>query len=109
MQAPTLAQKTPYAYEWQPKDGEPSDATIAISAHPHNREPERVYFRADTAAEESGYAGDNDEPTGQRWYEVVNSSEEPDTWTGLVDGHDGPIFIVRIDASASSQQSATAA
>jgi hypothetical protein len=100
MTTPTLAQRTPYAQQWQPDDGEPCDTTIAFLAHPHDHSPMQAFVRNDASAVESGYAVDEDDglPSGRRWYEVVDFPDAPDTWADVVNGHDGPIFVVRICA-----------
>lgn len=95
-----LAQRTPYAEPWRAEDGEPADATIVLLAHPHDHQPERAFIRNDAAATESGYAvDDDDQPTGQHWYEITEFPEAPDTWATIAD-HNGPIFTVRICAPA---------
>lgn len=81
----------PHAHLYRAEDGEPGDRTIAILVRPRDHEPERVYWRADSIAGETGYeVGD-----GERWYEVAGApiDDEPLTWD-LLTLHDGPIFLV---------------
>jgi hypothetical protein len=74
---------------------EPTDKTMVAILHPRTREPERVFRRDDTAADESGYDEDDGVPTGRRWYEVTEFPEAPITWSDLEEmAEPGPIAVL---------------
>lgn len=80
------------------KYAEPADRTLVLIAHPYDKRPERVFYRDDAAAEESGYGGDTDDsPTWQRWYEIAEDAGAPSTWEELAgDDSDGPILALAV-------------